>query len=106
MTSGKRESESLNMKITVIAVYLLLAVLVCAGDTNPVPQLKSQEQQISVSVNETWASAWIPPATWKVVYPEPVVQSEINVEYKLNLSWLRAIRGTVWIQNPVEEKDA
>ena len=56
----------------------------------------------SVTENETWASGWVPPTTWKAVYGDPVIQSEVGLEVKTGIVYIETARASVWIQNPLE----
>ncbi len=59
-------------------------------------------QSLSFSLNETWASGWVPPATWKSVYTQPVIQSEVILEARTSLDWPKYVYLSLWVQNPLD----
>ena len=86
------------MKTTVITVVLLVwgtFVGLCA------------QPSLQAGITETYASGWIPPTTWKLVYDKPVVQSEAYIQLDTpDWKLLKATRLTMWVQNPTDERSA
>ena len=82
-----------------------LAVFLLLGDVQSQTvhsSIISTNSSISFTAIETWASGWVPPTSWKQVYADPVIQSEMYADIKTKFVWPQTVRLNVWVQNPLK----
>ena len=92
--------------LVLLAFSLSIFALIARGNEIVTTNVVVDSSVWSVIVNETWASGWVSPTTWKSVYGDPVLQSEANLEIKTGIVWPQTVRASVWVQNTLEESSA
>jgi len=89
--------------ILLVGILCLCPEFVSQAQTNGFNVLTN----LQLSLSDTYASGWVTPTSWKLVYDKQVVQNEVILQLNTPQSkFMDGVRIGAWIQNPLRENDS